>query len=349
MTSAEKEPQPSLYDRALALSGTPRLLIPLALLAVYVIWGSTYLALRWVVEAFPPLVSAGARFFVAGSLLFTIAKWRGAPTPTTRELARAAPPGLLLFVVGNGFVAIAEREVSSAEAAIVCGAMPLVMVLLGAFAGERPKRVELAGLVIGFAGVAVMTAGGMMGASLSSRTLLLLLAPLGWALGSRLTRRPGFPAGLMGAALPMMIGGVGALLLGAATGESFTITALPLRASLAFLYLIFIGSMVAFTAYAYLLRNTRASVATSYAYVNPAIATALGVALGGETVGLHTLAGGALVILGVGAVIALRGETPRPAPLTTPLVQPLPDDEEQGALEYPSLVPACKTPMPKQV
>jgi drug/metabolite transporter (DMT)-like permease len=288
--------------------GGPRVLVPLALLTVYTIWSSTYLALRWVVMAYPPMLSAGARFVLAGSALFLIARWQGASIPSRGDVARAILPGILLFLVGNGFVSMAEREVSSAEAAIVCGAMPLVMVLMGALVGERPRRVEVVGLVLGFAGLTVMTLGPLSAVSrLNGASVLLLLAPFGWALGSRLTRRQRLQSSVMSAALPMILGGLAALLLGVVLGERLP-SASSSRASLSWLYLVVAGSMVAFTAYAYLLRNARPSVATSYAYVNPTIAALLGVLLGGETVRLQTLLGGGLVVLGVGAVVALRSE-----------------------------------------
>lgn len=303
-TSMEAGPARPLAPRMIG----PRLLVPLALLTVYTIWSSTYLALRWVVAAYPPMLSAGARFVLAGSALFLIARWQGASVPSRADVGRAILPGVLLFLVGNGFVSIAEREVSSAEAAIVCGAMPLVMVLMGALVGERPRRSEVVGLVLGFAGLAVMTLGPLTSvSSFNGSSALLLLAPFGWALGSRLTRRQRLQSSVMSAALPMILGGLAALLLGVLLGEQLPATASQ-RASLSWLYLVVAGSMVAFTAYAYLLRNARPSVATSYAYVNPTIAALLGVALGGETVRLQTLLGGALVVGGVGAVVALRGE-----------------------------------------
>jgi drug/metabolite transporter (DMT)-like permease len=186
--------------------------------------------------------------------------------------------------------------------------MPLVMVLMGALVGERPRRVEVVGLVLGFAGLTVMTLGPLSAVSrLNGASVLLLLAPFGWALGSRLTRRQRLQSSVMSAALPMILGGLAALLLGVVLGERLP-SASSSRASLSWLYLVVAGSMVAFTAYAYLLRNARPSVATSYAYVNPTIAALLGVLLGGETVRLQTLLGGGLVVLGVGAVVALRSE-----------------------------------------
>jgi drug/metabolite transporter (DMT)-like permease len=288
-----------------------RFAIPLALLTLYVIWGSTYLALRWVVEAFPPMLAAGSRYLIAGIALLVVARVKGTPLPDRRAWLRAAPIGLLLFMVGNGFVSIAEREVSSSQAAIVCGAMPLVTVLFGAISGERPRAVEVVGLLVGFSGVVVMTAAEL--GSASGASILLLFAPIGWALGSILTRRLSLPGGFAGAAMPMVWGGIFALLLGLAMNEGAATVEPSAKAIGAFVYLIIAGSMIAFTAYSYLLRHARQSVATSYAYVNPVVATLLGIALGGERLGAHTLLGGALVVVGVGTVIVGKANRPKSA------------------------------------
>lgn len=294
----------------------PRWRVPLALAVVYVVWGSTYLALRWVVEVLPPLISAGTRYLLAGFGLVAVARASGAALPTRLQLWRALPVGVLLFVVGNGFVAVAETEVPSSRAAIVCGAMPLVAVVLGRLAGERVRRVELVGLLVGFVGVAVMTtlgAGADAGDTHAPfKETLLLFAPLGWALGSRLSRGVSCEDPLVRAALPMLGGGASALALGLVSGESVAIEQLTTRAVLAFFYLVVFGSMIAFTAYTYLLRHARQSVATSYAYVNPALATLLGVLVAGEPLSAPIALGAALVVLGVFVVIAGRGRALSP-------------------------------------
>lgn len=283
------------------------MLVFASLLAVYVIWGSTYLALRWVVEVFPAMLAAGARYLVAGIALLAIGRMRGAVWPSRSVWLRAAAPGALLFVVGNGFVSLAEREVTSSQAAIVCASMPLVTVVFGAFVGERPRALEIVGLLVGFSGVVVMTAVDV--GHFTASSALLLFAPIGWALGSLIARKRSLPSGPAGAALPMIWGGLFALALGAVMGERPVAGSSTPKAVFAFVYLIVFGSMIAFTAYAYLLRNARQSVATSYAYVNPVVATLLGLFVGGEKLGAHVWLGGALVTLGV-AVITVR---PRPS------------------------------------
>jgi len=286
-----------------SLVKTPDLRLLLNLAAVYVIWGSTYLAMRIAVADLPPMLMASMRFVAAGLVMLLIAMRRGATVPGVREWLRVAPIGVLLFVGGNGFVAIAETSVSSGGAAVVCALMPIWVGVLGYFFGDRPTRREWLSLVIGFLGVFVL----MGGPSLAGRPLhvfLVMLAPVAWALGSRLARRlPGHQDTFMLPAMEMLTGGVALALVAALRGER-----LPLHAStgswIALAYLWVFGSLVAFTAYNWLLRNTRPVVATSYAYVNPIIAVVIGAALSGEPLGISTLVANALI---VGAVmLALR-------------------------------------------
>lgn len=278
--------------------------VPLALALVYLIWGSTYLALKWMVEGLPPLLAAGARYLLAGAALYLFCRARGAPSPSARQWLSSVPAGLGLFLVGNGFVTIAQREVSSSFSAIVCASMPLLLALFGRLAGERLARLEAVGLAIGFAGVVVMTTRELHAASLSAS--LILFAPVGWSLGTLAARRLTQAPGLVGASLQMLSGGLAILLCGALRGEQLPAGPVPLASIASFFYLVVAGSLVAFSAYSYLLRSTRAAVATSYAYVNPVIAVALGALLGGESLSARALAGGALVVLGVVCVVRAR-------------------------------------------
>ena len=289
-----------------SLVKTPDMRLLLNLAAVYVIWGSTYLAMRFAVADLPPMLMASMRFVAAGLVMLLIALRRGVAVPSPREWLRVAPIGVLLFVGGNGFVAIAETSVSSGGAAVVCALMPIWVGILGfvhGVGGDRPTRREWLSLVIGFVGVFVL----MGGPSLAGRPLhvvLVVLAPLSWALGSRLARRlPGRQDTFMLPAMEMLTGGVALALVAALRGER-----LPLHAStgswIALAYLWVFGSLIAFTSYNWLLRNTRPVVATSYAYVNPIIAVVIGAALSGEPLGVSTLVANALI---VGAVmLALR-------------------------------------------
>jgi drug/metabolite transporter (DMT)-like permease len=278
-----------------------------SLAAVYIVWSSTYLALRYVVEDLPPLLSAGSRYATAGAILYVFLRLRGAPRPTAMQWILSIPVGALLFLVGNGFIAIAELRVSSGLAAISCAAMPLFLALFGAFFAERPSRREWIGLGVGFSGVIVLRVGDL-GASFGSAALLVL-APAGWALGSMASRKLALPAGTMAAATPMIAGGVVTALVGFMIGEAIPSHA-PARALLAWGYLVVFGSIVTFSGYMHLLRTTRPAVATSYAYVNPILAVVLGVAIRSEPIGPWLPLAGALVVAGVALVISARGKSP---------------------------------------
>jgi drug/metabolite transporter (DMT)-like permease len=278
----------------------------LSLGLVYSIWSSTYLALRWVVVALPPLLSAGARYCVAGAILYAVCRLRGARPPSRREWAEAVAPGVLLFACGNGFVALAERDVPSGVAAVACAAMPLLLALLETLAGARPSWRDGVGLGIGFLGVLVLGAGDLRRASFSGA--ILLLAPVGWALGTWLTRRRALARGALGASTQMITGGLGCLALGGLRGEPLP-SSVPLTAIAALVYLVVAGSLVAFSAYTYLLSATRPAIATSYAYVNPILAVGLGVLLGGEHLGATALSAAALVVLGVAVMATGRARS----------------------------------------
>jgi drug/metabolite transporter (DMT)-like permease len=294
----------------------------LALGAVYTIWGSTYLALRWLVAEVPALLAAGSRFVLAGSALLAFALLRkpkaaaapeDAPSvrPTARGLFFAILAGSLMFLVGNGFVSLAEKEVSSGLAAVVCGTMPLFVSIFGFFLGEAPSWKEGLGLALGFLGVAVVGSGSL-NASFGAGTLLLL-AQIGWAIGSLVNRRFGkeMGSGLFPSALQMIGGGLVTVVVALAKGERFPTAAPSALAIGAFAYLCVFGSIVAFTAYTHLLRTVTPALATSYAYVTPLVAVVLGWSLGREKIGPATIVGGLLVALGVALV--LRGKRPKPA------------------------------------
>ncbi|NVB85669.1 MAG: drug/metabolite exporter YedA [Kofleriaceae bacterium] len=278
----------------------PRLVASLA--AVYVIWASTYLAIRILVKEQPPLLSAGIRFAVAGSVMMIYALRKGATLPSWRDWARVAPVGVLLFVGGNGFVAIASQSIVSGGTAVVCALMPLWVGVLGAFTGVRPTAREWLSLAVGFIGVLVLMGGPSL-AGEPVHIFVLLLSPMLWAAGSLISRRTkdvgGKHASLVGPAMQMLTGGAALAIIALARGER-----MPTDASatswLALAYLIVFGSLVAFTAYAWLLRNARPVIATSYAYVNPILAVLIGAALFGEPLGWTTVVANALI---VGAVM----------------------------------------------
>lgn len=286
---------------AAAPSRSPLLFIA-ALLAVYLVWGSTYLAIRVALETIPPFTLGALRFLIAGGGLYLVLRLRGAPVPSPREWRSATITGVLLFVGGNGFVVLGEQWVSSGLVALVVGTMPLWAALFAGASGQRSSGREWLGLALGFLGISVLSLGGDLHAA-GAGALLVLLSPVCWALGVVLGRRGRLPAGEMAAASQMLSGGVVLLGLSAVRGEA--LHAVPSGRSLfALAYLIVFGSLVGFTAYGYLLRNTRAAVANSYAYVNPIVAIVLGAALAGEAVSPATWIAAAIILSGV-AVLGL--------------------------------------------
>ncbi len=272
-----------------------------ALAAVYVIWSSTYLVMRIAVETLPPMLMGAIRFTVAGALLFGFAAARGAPRPTARQWLLALPVGALLFVGGNGLVAMAETEVSSGIAAVVCATMPLWMAVFAAISGERPTGREWIGVGLGLAGVAVLVAGAELSAA-PVAAAVLCASPLAWALGSILARRLPVAGGIMAAASQQLAGGIALAVIGLARGERLPAT-WTFDAVWSLAYLIVLGSVIGFTAYSWLLRNTRPALATSYAFVNPPLAVLAGAALGAEQVGGATLAATPLVVAAVVLVV----------------------------------------------
>ena len=280
----------------------PRLLIPLALFALYVIWGSTYLGIRFALESYPPFLLAGIRFLGAGTVLYGVLRWRGMAAPSRLQWRNAAFTGVLLLGFGNGLVCFAEQHVNSGIAAVAVASMPLFAALFAGLYGQWSSRRETIGLLVGFAGVIVLNLGsGLSGSRLGA--LALIVAAICWAFGSAWSRRQEMPSGPMNTAAQMLCASIALLLVGFASGER--LPAHPtVQASLALVYLAVFGSIIAFSAYLYVLKHARPALATSYAYVNPPVAVLFGVLLAGETVGPFDLAGMAIILLGV-AVITL--------------------------------------------
>jgi drug/metabolite transporter (DMT)-like permease len=280
-----------------------------ALAAVYVIWSSTYLAMSIAVSALPPLLMAAMRFVVAGGVLLVWARERGAEIPALRDWLRSLPVGAALFLGGNGFVALSEQSVSSGGVAVVCATMPLWVGVLGAAFGVRPTRREWFALLLGFIGVFVLMGGPTL-AGKPSHIMFAICSPILWAVGSLLSRRTrdigGAHAALMGPALQMLTGAAVLFVVAMLRGEHLPAHA-GVHAWLALGYLIVFGSIVGFTAYAWLLRNARPVVATSYAYVNPVLAVLIGAAVHGEPLGWTTLIANVLIVSAIVMVMARPG------------------------------------------
>jgi len=289
----------------------PRAQLLLAFAAVYVIWGSTYLAIRFAIETLPPFLMAGVRFLIAGSILYGWMRLRGTPRPTKAEWRSTAIIGALLLAGGNGGVVWAEQFVPSGVAALLVATVPFWMVLLEWLrpGGERPSGGVVAGLLLGFVGLMLLVgpgewAGGgvnLLGAG------ALMLATLAWASGSIYSRGATLPAApLLTTAMEMLAGGALLMLMGLGTGElaAIDVGAVSGRSLAALGYLIIFGSLIGFTAYVWLLGVAAPAKVSTYAYVNPVVAVLLGWALAGEPLTAR-VAVAVAVILGAVAVITL--------------------------------------------
>jgi drug/metabolite transporter (DMT)-like permease len=282
------------------------LVVAVALAAVYLIWGSTYLALRFGLEGFPPFLLNAIRFLVAGGILYGVLRLRGTPAPSRRQWWNAARVGALMLAGGVGLVTIAEDlGVGSGVAATAVAVIPLWAALVSGLFGRWPTRLEWVGLVVGFVGVLVLAQEGDF-VSNPTGLILLAIAPILWSIGSVWGSRLDFPRPAMATATQLLAGGAVLALLGALRGER--ITEFPSApAWLALAYLIVFGSIVAYTAYVYLLRTVRPALATSYAYANPVVAVALGVTLGAEVLTGPAFIALPLILAGVGlAALASR-------------------------------------------
>ena len=285
---------------------SPRVLVPLALLGVYLIWGSTYLAIRIALEGFPPFLMAAIRFPIAGGLMFAFLRWRGVPSPTPRQWLNCLITGTLLLGMGNGLVCYAEQTVASGIAAVAVASVALFIAIFAGLFGQWPSRLEWAGLIIGFVGVVVLNFGGDLRAS-PVGAAALVFATIGWAFGSVWSRQQDMPQPMMSAAAQMLGGSLSLALIALARGEH--IAAMPgVHALLAMGYLLVAGSIVGFSAYIYLLHHTRPALASSYAYVNPPVAVLIGVALAGESVDRIEIAGMIVILAGVIAITLAKAK-----------------------------------------
>jgi len=275
----------------------------IALGTLYLAWSSTYLAIRFSLESFPPFFTAGSRYMLVGLIMFMYMRWRGAPPPTGAEWRGSTIIGTFLLLGGTGGVVYAMQRVGSGIAALVVATTPLWTVLFAGIWGQWPARREWTGLMLGFVGIVLLNIHGDLQANPGSAVLLLLSAA-SWSFGSVLSQRLTLPSGMMASALQMFSGGLLVMIVGFAAGEH--VPAHPsLRSLAALIYLAIFGSLLGYTAYTYLLKHVRFSLATSYSYVNPGLAVLLGVWFAGERIAmtgiiamLTILAGVVLVVLG---------------------------------------------------
>lgn len=273
------------------------MLVIACLLAVYVIWGSTYFAIRVALVSLPPFLLIGTRFLAAGGILLVFLRWRGAPWPSKRQWFNSAIVGALLLGGGNGGVTVAEQWVASSLAAAIVATAPLWVAIFSGLLGQWPTRLEWAGILIGLVGVLVLNLEGDLRAS-PAGAVILALAPVCWALGSLLSRRVNLPPGAMSTAAEMLMGGLLLSAISVMGGERLTHTPTPAAIG-AWVYLVVFGSIVAFSAYMYLIRTVRPALALSYTYVNPIVALLLGVMLAHESISLLGLGAIAVMLAGV--------------------------------------------------
>ncbi len=303
-------------------TGAPsRTRIMAAFAAVYLIWGSTYLAIRFAIETLPPFLMAGVRFTLAGALLYGFLRLRGAPRPERVHWRSAAIVGVLMLVGGNGGVTWAEQYVPSGIAALMIATVPLWIVVLDWLrpGGVRPTPPVIIGLVLGFVGLVLLVGPGELAGSRRINLVgggALLVAALLWSIGSLYSRRAPLPTKvpLQGTAMEMLVGGLVLLMLGTATGEwaRFDPAAVSLRSVLAVAYLIAFGSWIGFSSYVWLLKATAPARAATYAYVNPVVAVFLGWLLANEPLTIRTLLAAAIIISAVVIITRYRPRAGRP-------------------------------------
>jgi drug/metabolite transporter (DMT)-like permease len=304
-----------------------RFAIILAFAALYLVWGSTYLGIRFAIESIPPLLMAGARFLVAGLIMYAIARWQGAPKSSFAEWRAALIVGACLLFFGNGSVTVAEQWVASGLASLLVATVPIYIALLAWLSGSapRPRPLVMLGLAGGFVGVGLLVSPAL-GATAGSRhsglgMLILLFGSLVWSIGSLYSRRARNSASpFLSSAQTMLCGGALMLITGLASGEArhFDLHKLGALSLGAFVYLVLIGAIIGYTAYIWLLRHCDPSKVATYAYVNPIVAVLLGSFFAGETVTLRTSLGAATIIASVAIVITAQQAKQKsiPAPAT---------------------------------
>ena len=301
-------------------------LILIAFAAIYIVWGSTYLAIRVGIESFPPLLLAGFRHLVAGLVLYPVFRWKTGIRPTAAHWRAAVVTGFLLLFVGNGGVSWAEQTVPSGVAALLVATVSLWLVIVDWLrpGGPRPVLRVVVGLLMGFAGLGLLVGPAHLGGSERvdpGGAGILVFASLAWACGSLYSKHGGMPSSpMLSVAMQSFAGGVILLLVGWFTGEfhSFHFAAITLRSWLALGYLILFGSGLGFSAYIYLLRKSTPARVGTYAFVNPVVALFLGWLIAAETLSLRTVLAAGVILTAVILVIT----APHPAPVH--VKEPLP-------------------------
>lgn len=315
-----------------AVAKRNRTRILLAFAAVYVLWGSTYLFIKFAIDTIPPFLLGASRFVVSGGVLYALARWRGAPKPTALELRLAAITGVLMLGLGNGGVMLAEKTVASGVVALIVSSVPIWVVLIDWLRprGVRPRKAMFAGLALGFVGMVILIGPKAIigeGNVDELGTLILLVGSISWSIGTLMTRwstRPGSP--LVFAALQMLAASAAMAIMSLVTGDwrQFSWNGMSGLSAFSFWYLVIAGSIIGYTAYVYLLGVVSAAKAATYAYVNPIIAVVLGWLFANEPLGARTMVAAAVILAGVAIITSSQagsrtttGEHPLPNPSPT--------------------------------
>ncbi|SNC76213.1 Permease of the drug/metabolite transporter (DMT) superfamily [Hymenobacter gelipurpurascens] len=298
----------------MSASASPsRASILLAFAALYIIWGSTYLGIRFAIDSIPPLLMAGTRYALAGALLYGYMRWKGEPAPTRQGWLTALIIGTCLLAFGNGGVTLGEQYIPSGLTALLVATVPMFLAVLGWWSGlaSRPAPLVAVGLALGLGGVYLLarTPGASHVALPGNETLgisLVLIAALVWAIGSLYSKKhQPAPSPFVSGGMQMLCGGLVMLVAGLAKGEAagFEVAQVTTKSWVAYAYLVTFGSIVAFTAYIWLLRVVEPALAGTYAFVNPVVAVLLGWAFAGEQLNTGMLGGAALIVVAVALVI----------------------------------------------
>lgn len=299
-----------------------KLRIAASMLAIYLIWGSTYLAIRFAIETIPPFIMAGTRYLLPGLLLFIWRRLAGDPAPTRRQWIAGTIVGLFLLLGGNGILSWAEQRVDSGVAAVIIATTPIWMVLLNAFQTRKmPGWQVIVGLLTGFGGIVVLIGPenlfGLHPHYDMTGMGILLVAALLWAIGSIYSKDADLPQSpLLGTGIEMLAGSAGLFLASLVTGEwkTFDLAAISQNSLLGLLYLIIFGTLIGFVAYTWLLRNAPISLVSTYAYVNPMVAILLGSWLGGESLNWQVILSASIIIGSVVLINSFRYKSPVVAP-----------------------------------